>query len=156
MLWISAVIAVGFGIITLVGIMPFLRKRIVEAEAQSDARCAPASRSQCIDIGGGRKGVRGSTMLLACLCVAVLRNEGQQLPTHSSRGDRKLLASVLSVCRRIAGLRSRRPPQPTPRQQRRASCRARLSTGRSRPPRAWTMVLMAPRVWCVHGPVVFM
>ena len=40
MLWISAVIAVGFGIITLVGIMPFLRKRIVEAEAQADARCA--------------------------------------------------------------------------------------------------------------------
>ena len=40
MLWISAVVAAGFGIITLVGVMPFLRKRIIEAEAQADQRCA--------------------------------------------------------------------------------------------------------------------
>ena len=40
MVWISAVIAAVFGIITLVGIMPFLRKRIIAAEAEADSRCA--------------------------------------------------------------------------------------------------------------------
>ena len=82
MLWISAVIAFGFGIITLVGIMPFLRKRIVEAEAQADARCAAVSGLHRIilflgDCCGklGLQAVCGSTVPIVCLCFAAAQCE---------------------------------------------------------------------------------
>lgn len=40
MVWIAAVVAAVFGLITLFGVMPFLRKRIIAAEADADNRCA--------------------------------------------------------------------------------------------------------------------
>ena len=40
MLWIAAVVGGGLGIVTLAGVMPFLRKRIIVAEAEADHRCA--------------------------------------------------------------------------------------------------------------------
>ena len=45
MLWIAAVVGGGLGIVTLAGVMPFLRKRIIAAEAEADHRCAAGSRS---------------------------------------------------------------------------------------------------------------
>ena len=61
MVWIAAVVAAVFGIITLVGVMPFLRKRIIAAEADADSRCA-AGLALGLGLGlggGGRPAVRG-------------------------------------------------------------------------------------------------
>ena len=49
MLWIAAVVGGGLGIVTLAGVMPFLRKRIIAAEAEADHRCAAGSGRWCTE-----------------------------------------------------------------------------------------------------------
>lgn len=43
MLWVAAVVGGGLGIVTLAGVLPFLPKRIIAAEAEADRRCAAGS-----------------------------------------------------------------------------------------------------------------
>ena len=98
MLWIAAVVGGGLGIFTLVAVMPFLRKRIVAAEADADHRCA-----------AGVGSVRCTGFLLS-LCAG-RGGRGERRPPVRGRGRVCAVHGFwLSLCAGRGGGGRGRPP----------------------------------------------